>query len=63
MQTAILNGFSCGIVRTEEIPLENLDLVRKEWTENGMICWINRYSSLHNLKSLDDEYNKNTPSQ
>lgn len=63
MDTVVLNGFSCGIVRSEEIPVEKLKETRREWSECGMTCWTTDPSRLHNRQALDGEYNRSNPSQ
>jgi hypothetical protein len=63
MDTIVLNGFSCGIVRSEEIPLESVEKTRKEWSQSGMICWTTSVKSSRSQESLRGGYNKKNPNQ
>lgn len=63
MKTAQLNGFSCGIVVSEIFSLDEIEEIKKEWSRNGMICWISRRDFERNQESPDDEYNMNKTSQ
>lgn len=63
MDTVVLNGFSCGIVRSEEIPVEKLKETRREWSECGMTCWTTDSNRSRNRQVLGDGYNKNIPNQ
>jgi len=62
MQTAILNRYSCGITRSEEVLVSEIDRLRAEWAQNGAVCWITNPVQQCNQECPDVEYNKNTPS-
>ncbi|MFZ9342012.1 MAG: hypothetical protein ACO24P_00225 [Candidatus Nanopelagicaceae bacterium] len=61
MQTAILNGYAYGIVRTQEVPVNEINTLRLEWARDGIVCWITNPTYLHNPKDPDDEYSMSKP--
>lgn len=63
MEVLQLNGFCCGVIRTEEIPVSQIKEIQQEWSRSGMTCWITYPVKRYNQQALDVEYNKNMPNQ
>lgn len=55
MQNTTLSGFYAGIVTSITGSPEVIEQKRKQWTQEGRICWINKKSLSDNQQSPGDE--------
>lgn len=53
METVTLNGYLCGVVRSQEVQIDELQATREEWSQSGMVCWVTNRDCLHSQLNPD----------